>query len=706
MDQLPSRSLILVIDDDDMVRLMLQSILNREGFEVISAINARQGLEILTSQRPDLILLDVMMPDISGFDCLETIRTVAGNELLPIVMLTGADDLKSVNRSFELGATDFIAKPINWPTLPHRLRYLLRANSALEKLARSEAELRKAQQIARLGSWDWSVADDSLQWSEEVFNILGLENASFQKKRQDLANTVDPSEVSKLHQAFDLCLKNRHGFRLELTIVQLNDSNRVIHIQGEPIIENNTVKRIHGTIQDITERRDIEERVRFLSYYDPLTGLPNRTLFKDILAQAIGYCDRHDATLSTLFISIDRFKRINQTLGPKIGDQVLKMFADRLVGVVRDCDYVSVNADYDFASLSVSRLSGNEFTVLLNHIQDGRDSIKVSNRIFDIMQQVFQVDETELFLSINIGIAVYPGDGDDEDSLIKNGEFAMNHARQQGLNTYQFFNQSLNTAAFEKLEMENSLRRAIEREEFILYYQPKINMRSRSIIGCEALIRWQHPKLGLVAPTQFIPIAEDSGLISPISNWVLETACRQTRSWLQQGLCTDLVTAVNVSAYQFHQPEFCDFVSSTLAKTGLNPRHLKLELTESTLLDHTDEAVITLQKLQTLGIEISIDDFGTGYSSLAYLKKLPISELKVDRCFIRDIPHNEDDMAITTAILALAKALSLDVVAEGVENQDQAHFLLESGCDIAQGFLYSKPLPKDEFQAFLQNFNA
>ncbi|OQW78018.1 MAG: GGDEF domain-containing response regulator [Proteobacteria bacterium ST_bin11] len=706
MEKLPARSLILAIDDDDMVRLMLQEILQKEGFDVICAANGKQGLALAASERPSLVLLDVMLPDLNGFDCLQTLKNMAGNTLLPVVMLTGMDDLESVNRAFQLGASDFIPKPLNWPTLPHRLRYLLRSVATLAELARSEAELRQAQKIAQLGSWYWSVADDNMQWSEEVFNILGTNRSSFEHKCRDLYKSVPSSEVGKLQQAIDLCIRNQCSFRLELPVMRFDGTNHVIHIQGKPVIDNELVSHIHGTLQDITERRDIEERVKFLSYYDPLTGLPNRTLFKEILAQAMSYCSRYGTVISTLFISIDRFKRINETLGPKIGDQVLKLFAERLLAEVRDCDYIHINADYDLADMTVSRLGGNEFTVLLNHIQDTRDSVKVAKRIFQAMQQAFPVDSTELFLGINIGIAVYPGDGQDEDSFIKNGEFAMNHASEHGHNNYQFFSQSLNVAAFHKLAMENSLRRAVERNELALYYQAKVNIRRQQVVGCEALVRWQHPELGLISPSQFIPIAEDSGLIAQISNWVLENASRQMLDWQQSGLCQGMIMAVNVSANQFRQYGFGKHVREVLTEIGLEPQYLKLELTETILLDHIDDALVTLRELQALGVKISIDDFGTGYSSLSYLKKLPISELKVDHSFIRDIPHNEDDMAITAAILALADALSLEVVAEGVENEDQANFLLNSGCEVVQGFLYNKPMPSEDFAAFVRTFNS
>ncbi|NOS88932.1 MAG: EAL domain-containing protein, partial [Methylococcaceae bacterium] len=325
--------------------------------------------------------------------------------------------------------------------------------------------------------------------------------------------------------------------------------------------------------------------------------------------------------------------------------------------------------------------------------------------ILQLMEASFPIKDHEIFLNINIGIAVYPEDGGDEDSFIKNGEFAMSHAKQLGQNTYQFFSKSLNLAAFHKLSMENNLRRAIERDELIVYYQPKVNMRSLQVIGCEALIRWQHPEFGLVSPAQFIPIAEDSGLITDISNWVLATACQQLHQWQQQGLPT-LIMSVNVAANQFHQTHFSAQVQDILENLQLPPESLKLELTESMLMQNIEEALVTLCGIRALGVQISIDDFGTGYSSLAYLKKLPISELKIDRSFIQDIPFNEDDMAITKAILALAQSLSLEVVAEGVEHDAQAGFLMQHGCEVAQGFLYSKALPAPEFSTFLQSFGA
>lgn len=705
------RPLILTIDDDDMIRFMLKDILSREGFEVVGVSSGQAGLEILMEQRPDLVLLDVMMPEMDGFACLEALRAMPRNNLLPIVMLTGVDDMESIHRSFSLGATDFIAKPFNWTTLPYRLRYMLRTSEAFRNLAHSEAVLRNAQKIVHLGNWDWEISTDYMTCSTEAFNVLGIAAANFNVHRLDLFRNVNPSDTQRLDQALELCTKQGRAFSLDIGLAHTDESVHVVHINGEAEVLQGRIEKLHGTVQDITERRRIEDKVHQLSNYDRLTNLPNRTLFKEILRQAINYCDRHKVFLVGLFVSIDQFKRINETLGSTIGDRVLQMFVDRLMRAVRECDYLAVARDFDMnfeirdisTDITVSRLGDSEFNVMLNHIKDPRDSAKVAKHIFKEMLPPFEVDGNEIYLEVNIGIAVYPEDGTDQDSFIKNGEFAMNHVREQRPNSHQFFSKSLNIAAFQKLSMENSLRHAIERNELVLHYQPKVDLRRNQVVGMEALVRWQHPEFGLLPPDQFIPIAEDSGLIVPIGDWVLASACRQLRAWQQEDM-PPLVMAVNVSASQFRHKNFSLHVCQILKSTRLAPECLKLELMESTLMMGVSDVKTVLRDIRALGVGISIDDFGTGYSSLSYLKKLPISELKIDRSFMQEIFHNEDNEVITATIIALANGLSLEVVAEGVENEQQLAFLRQHGCDTVQGFFYSRPLPPDEFSQFVRHY--
>jgi len=705
------RPLILTIDDDDMIRFMLKDILTREGFEVVGVASGQAGLEILMEQRPDLVLLDVMMPEMDGFTCLEALRAIPRNSLLPIVMLTGVDDVESIHRSFSLGATDFIVKPINWTTLPYHLRYMLRTNEAFRNLARSEAVLRNAQKTVHLGNWDWEISTDHMTCSNEAFNVLGVAAANFNGRRLDLFKNLDPFDAPRLHQALEICTKQGRAFSLDIRLVHADESVHVAHIKGEAEMQHGRIAKVHGTVQDITERRRIEDKVHQLANYDRLTGLPNRTLFKEILRQAISYCDRHEVFLVGLFVGIDHFNRINETLGSTIGDRVLQMFVERLMRTVRECDFLAVARDFEMnfeirdigTDVTVSRLGDSKFNVLLNYINNPRDSAKVAKLIFKEMQHPFEVDDNEIYLAVKIGIAVYPEEGTDQDTFIKNGEFAMNHVREQGPNSHQFFSKSLNTTAFHKLSMENSLRHAVERNELVLHYQPKVDLRRDQVVGMEALVRWQHPELGLLSPDQFIPIAEDSGLIVPIGDWVLATACRQLWTWRQEGM-PPLVVAVNVSASQFRHKNFSLNIYQILKSTGLETESLKLELMESTLMMGVSDVMTILREIRALGVGISIDDFGTGYSSLSYLKKLPISELKIDRSFMQETLHNEDNKVITATIIALAKSLSLEVVAEGVENDQQLAFLRRHGCDTVQGNFYSRPLPPEEFSQFVRQY--
>ncbi len=687
---------ILVIDDDEMVCMMLSDILGKEGFEIVVASNGREGLEQCRDVRPDMILLDVMMPEMDGFACLQEVRKLAKTELLPIAMLTATDDVESIHRAFDLGATDFISKPIHWPTLSHRIRYMLRATETLKKLAKNEATLRNAQKLARLGHWEWDVAADQLACSDEAIKVLGLDRQITRKNLSDLFRAVHPADVGKVQKATRLCLQSGVPFNLDFRSIHGDGTEHFIHAQGAPLRdEDNAVVQLAGLVQDITEYRRIEDQVRILSHYDGLTGLANRTTFKEILSQGISYCDRYGAKLAALFVSIDKFKRINETYGPSVGDSILRQFTERLERAVRESDYVAVATEINYTDATISRLGGNEFTVLTNHIKDSCDMVKIAKRIIQGTEIPYLIDDLEVFLTLSIGICVYPGDGHDVDSFIQNGEFAMHHARELGHNQHEFFSKSLNVEAFKKLAMENSLRRAIERNELMLYFQPKYNIITGYMIGMEALLRWRHPEMGLVPPLDFIPLAEESGLIITIGEWVIDAACRQNKAWQAAGM-SFLPVAVNVSGAQFLQKNFASKVADILARTGLAPECLELEMTESILMGDVSTTMHTLKRVKEMGIKISVDDFGTGYSSLSYLNKFPIDELKVDRSFVMHLPGNKGDAMITSAIINLAHSLDLQVVAEGVETEEQADFLSRSGCQVMQGYLYSKPVPADE----------
>jgi len=431
---------------------------------------------------------------------------------------------------------------------------------------------------------------------------------------------------------------------------------------------------VNGTTEDITARKLAEGRVQFLAYFDALTGLPNRALMNDRLGQALAHARRRSEKVAVMSLDLDRFKLINDSLGHSVGDLLLKEVAERLKGCTRDQD-------------TVSRIGGDEFVILLTGVDNAS---VVASRMVAALTSTFEVNGQSLSTSCSIGISIFPDHGDDGETLIKYADQAMYCAKESGRNAFRFFTSDMNRRITERTTLENDLRRALEREEFFLVYQPQIVIESGELAGFEALIRWRHPQLGLVPPDQFIELAETTGLILPIGEWVLNTACSQARRWVEEGLLK-VPVAVNVSAVQFRQAEFCELIKRTLTKSGLPPQYLELELTESLLLTNQDVMLSVLQRLREMGVNLAIDDFGTGYSSLSYLKQFRVNKLKIDRSFIRDITTNADDAAITTAIINMAKSLNLTVLAEGVEDKFQFEFLRTHKCDDIQGYYISKP---------------
>ena len=469
--------------------------------------------------------------------------------------------------------------------------------------------------------------------------------------------------------------KNGETFPIWQAITVVRDN------QGE-------IKQFISIFNDITEKKMSEERIYYLAHYDILTGLPNRAAFQDLLNRAITHAQRESGELALLFMDLDHFKLINDTLGHPLGDELLKQVSSRLKNIVREED-------------TVSRMSGDEFTVLLPAIDSQEDAVVVAEKILKGFSEPFRLDDTEVVVSTSIGISTYPNDGLDAAALLKNADVAMYSAKVQGRNNFQFFTMEMNKKALHRLSLQADLRKAIENREFVLYYQPQVDIRSGEIVGCEALIRWLHPNKGLISPVNFIPVAEECGLISAIGEWVLDQACRQSAQWDARGYC-NLRMAVNLSARQFMKQDLLHIVSNTIEQTGVLAGNLELELTESMVMRYVDESIDTLKSLRTMGLHVSIDDFGTGYSSMSYLKKFALSKLKIDRSFIADIAAETDSTSIVATIIALGQGLNLKVIAEGVETQQQLRFLMDNGCEEMQGYYFSHPLPADEFEKLLQ----
>jgi len=678
---------VLIVDDDAQTRLLVTETLEPEGFGIEEAASGHAGLETFQRVRPDLVLLDVTMPGMSGFECCERMRRLPGGERVPIVVLTGHDDDESITRAFAVGATDFVSKPMRWQLLGHRVRYLLRASNALDDLARSQASLAHAQGLAHVGNWEYRPGSAVGYWSPEVYRILGLDMQQDPPCFETLVQRVPEAERPELMHSFMKLRSEGAGYNLEHRVMRRDGGERTVFQRAEALHEQGHLVLLRGTLQDITERKMQEARIEYLANHDALTDLPNRNLLSDRLAQAMAQARRTGQCLAVLTLDLDRFKFINDRFGHPVGDALLKAVAARLKAGVREGD-------------TVARLGGDEFVIMQPGLASSEEAEIGVQRVLAAFAEPFVVEGHELHVTTSIGVSVYPEDGADSDTLLKTADAALYSAKDGGRNAFRFYTRAMGVQVEERAEVEIALRQALERQEFELHYQPKVDLRSGQVRGVEALIRWHRPEAGLVPPDRFIPLAEETGLILPIGEWVLRTACYQVKAWHTAGY-PDLSMAVNVSARQFRQQNVPELVRAVLADTGLAARHLELELTESVLMQDRETVVRALRQLKQIGVTLSLDDFGTGYSSLSYLKDFPIDVVKIDRSFVRDVTHSVAGASLTKSIIAMARSLNLTTVAEGVESEGQLSFLSANRCDAIQGYYFSRPLPASDMAALL-----
>ncbi len=693
---------VLVVDDDHLIRCAIRETLEEFGFRVREAENGRVALEKAGESRPDVVLLDVLMPELDGFSTCVELRRVFGEAHVPVVMVTALEDTRSILRAYDCGATDFITKPINRLVLGHRVRYILRASRAFEALRQSRASLATAQRLARLGNWQWDIAADRMDWSDEVCEIFGLSAERCAASYDAFLQKVHPEDRATVERGMAETLEKGTPFRLDFRVLGPDGGEHFVHGQAEVGFDREgRPVRLCGTFQDVSERKRAEQQIRFLAYYDSLTGLPNRALFNERLQFALTHARRNQRKAALLFLDLDRFKVINDTLGHSVGDMLLCGVADRLLSTLRETDFVARPGEPG-AIKTVARLGGDEFTILLSDLENVQDVIKIARRILTAIDMPFHLAGQEVFVTGSIGLALYPADGEDLETLVKHADTAMYHAKEQGRNNYQFFSESMNATAVEMLALENRLRKAVERRELVLHYQPQLDLRTGLLCGVEALVRWAPDGGKLLPPSEFLPLAEETGLILEIGEWVVRRACSQARAWLEMGIAP-LRMSVNLSSRQFWQQPLVEVVTAALAEAGLDPRWLVLEITESVLLQHNAETLAALRALKELGVGVAIDDFGTGYSSLSYLKRFPLDILKIDQSFVRDIEEGRSDPVIISAIIAMARSLGLRTVAEGVETARQLEFLREEGCEEVQGFLLSPPLSAEEIVDYLRN---
>ncbi len=689
----PRKSRVLIVDDDPALRLLMREVLLDLDLTIDEAVDGAEALEQYRRQPADLVLLDVDMPRMDGFSACAELHKLPCSNRTTVVMVTGMDDHESISRAYELGATDFITKPINWTILPERVRFLLRAQEAFQALRENEARLNEAQRIASLGYWEWNLDDDKLIWSDQVYRIFGRDSLQCAIDFDGFMQQVHPDDRRLVREAVREAMESDAPYSIDHRILRPNGEERIVHEQAElQRAPDNRPLRMLGTVHDITERTLAEQRIHHLAYYDNLTGLPNRHLFREFAEHAIPAARRQDQKLALLHLDIDRFSRINDTLGHDAGDLLLRSIAKRLLRCVRGSDFVSNGSGEDAMDYSLARLGADEFLVLLTGLEHPESAAVVAQRLLEGLSEPLHAAQGEYILTASLGIALYPDDAGDLDTLLRYADTSLHHVKRAGGNRFRFYSSDMDDRSHRRLGLETHLHRALEREEFELHYQPQVNSGDRRMVGMEALLRWRRPDEGLIPPGDFIPLAEETGLIVPIGEWVIHEACRQIAEWRQQGRQT-VPVAINLSARQFAEATLMQTIARALADNRLNPALLELELTESMIMRDAEDAARKLWAFHETGLRIAVDDFGTGYSSMSYLKRFPLDVLKIDQSFVRDLADNSTDAAIARAIIALGRALDLTTLAEGVETPEQLDILSQSGCDLIQGFLTGRPVP-------------
>ena len=697
---------LLIVDDDALMRGMASRTLRHAGFSVSEADGGAQALAQFERAPFDLVLLDLMMPDLDGYQVCARIRRLPEGARVPILMLTGLNDTGSIELAYQAGATDFISKPINWTLLSHRVRYSLRAGLAVESAIRSRERLERAQRIANMGSWEIGSETQEFVCSPEMARLFGASPDAMAcaspESFLDRVSDTDRETVKTMRQVAE-----REGAPYQLTfkIVRFDGAVRTVHEQASPVLDSAGRQiAIEGITQDITDKVEAEKRISRLARYDTLTGLPNRAFFDKLAGPALERARRTNTSCALVYLDVDRFKSVNDAMGHKEGDIVLVTLAERLLAAVRASD--SRPGSGHMASESVAaRVGANAFTLLLAGIDDEALVSAVAERLMESVSLPMATSGGELVLTASIGIAMFPRDAADTRGLARCAEQAVHAAKSSGRSQYRFFDEAMNERASMRLIQETELRRGIADGQLRLHYQPKVDARSGAIVGAEALVRWQHPRQGLVPPDQFIALAEESGQILALTDWVLETACTDLRRWTDAGLPV-VPVSVNLASPSFACDTLPVQLTELIERHGLLANSLLLEVTESLLMSDVERVVDRLAALRAIGFRVSLDDFGTGYSSLSYLKRFPIDELKIDRAFVTDIWRGGRDGAIAASIIALGREFGLRVVAEGVETSRQAEHLVSLGCYCQQGFLFARPMPAEDLAALLASNSA
>ncbi len=692
---------ILLVDDDPVVLRSLKDLLATRGYAPDSAIGGREAICRLDTDEYDLVLLDLHMPYVNGHDVMAHIKDKKLRT--SVIVVSGETSFEAARDACSKGAYDFLRKPYATDELIITIQNALNEKRLEQHNREMTSQLKESERLHR---YLVNTSPDIIYIldqhghftfiNERIETLLGFDKTELIGKHYSMLVHHDDLEQAK-YVFNERRIGKRASKNVELRLKCKDDGaprffeTRTLPIElssmgiynGKSVNgKKGTYLGTYGVARDITERKIAEDTITFQAYHDLLTKLPNRALLRDRLGLAISQAKRDNEMLAVMFLDLDRFKNVNDSLGHMIGDELLQQVSNRLRSCVREGD-------------TLSRFGGDEFALLLPKINHSRDDVEnIAQKIIEVLKQPFVVDGHELYVSTSIGVSLYPQDGLTMDALIKNSDIAMYHVKGQGKNGYQFYSNDMNKPYFKNLSMETGIHKALENDQFHLVYQPQINLKTGDIVGVEALLRWQDPEHGIISPSEFIPFAEESGLITKIGSWVLRNALTELRGWIDSGL-PEIRMSVNMSARQLTEKNIVKEIGSVLNELNLDGSVLEIEITENAIMDDMESIVQKLKKLADMGVTIAIDDFGTGYSSLSYLHKLPIQTLKIDRTFLKESRYAKDDHTIVNTIVAMAKGLKLNVIAEGVETQSQLDYLREIDCSEAQGFLFGKPLAPD-----------
>ncbi|MCP3687040.1 MAG: EAL domain-containing protein [Gammaproteobacteria bacterium] len=669
-------------DDDPMIRFLAHQTLSKKSFEVLQAEDGREALKMFVAKEPDLVLCDVMMPVLDGFELCASIRATKHGRHVPIVMLTGLNDADSISQAFNMGATDFCEKPVNWDLLPYKLHYILRASSTFRKLQVSEERYSLVARGANDGLWDWDYKTNQVYFSPRWKAMLGFAEDAIGSNPGEWLGRIHKHDKDLVLTELEAHKSGQSSaFACEYRIKNAAGNYRWMMCRGLAVTDDDSIAyRMTGSQTDITDRKVAEEKLVFDAVHDALTGLPNRILFIDRLSHCIDVSTRRENfNFAVLYLDLDRFKVVNDSLGHMLGDRLLIEIATRVSNSVRKGD-------------TLARFGGDEFVILCEDIEDITVATNLADRIQMELAKPVDLDGQMVVAGCSIGITESSIEYSNPEDMLRDADIAMYRAKAQPDAHYEIFNETMHQKALNVLQIESDIRLALDREEFEVYYQPIIKIEEDEISGFEALVRWNHPKFGLLLPDEFLEVAVDSRLIVPLGRWVLAQACGQMQAWKNMWEeAREWTISVNLSASELAQTDLISVLRGIIDTSGLDTKYLKIEITESSLIQNSDHALRTMNAIREQGIYLSIDDFGTGYSSFSYLHQFPFDELKIDRTFITELDNRSDKQQIVNAIVSLAHNLGMTVVAEGSASGAIYENLRGASCEYAQGFSIMEP---------------